>query len=88
MSVYIDEVETEFLPINCNWIASNLLPKFDENKSKFVEPFLPNLPIGIMHLAAGIWRDGKDMRIDKSIKIDIETLNKNKISKSLRYSPN
>ena len=59
MSVYIDEVETEFLPINCNWIASNLLPKFDENKSKFVEPFLPNIPIGIMHLAAGIWRDGK-----------------------------
>ena len=41
-----------------------------------------------MHLAAGIWRDGRDMRIDKSIKIDIETLNKNKISKSLRYSPN
>ena len=31
MSVYIDEVETEFLPLNCNWIASNLLPKFDEN---------------------------------------------------------
>ena len=88
MSVYIDEVETEFLPINCNWITSNLLPKFDENKSKFVEPFLPNLPIGIIHLAAGIWRDGKDMRLDKSIKIDIETLNKNKVSKSLRYSSN
>ena len=88
MSVYIDEVETEFLPINCNWIASNLLPKFDKDKSKFVEPFLPNLPIGIMHLAAGIWRDGKDMRIDKSIKIDIETLDKNKVSKSLRYLSN
>ena len=88
MSVYIDEVETEFLPINCNWIASNLLPKFDESKSIFVEPFLPNLPIGIMHLAAGIWRDGKDMRIDKSVKIDIETLDKNKVSKSLRYSSN
>ncbi len=26
MSVYIDNVETEFLPLNCNWIASNLLP--------------------------------------------------------------
>ena len=88
MSVYIDEVETEFLPINCNWIASNLLPKFDENKSKFVEPFLPNLPIGIMHLAAGIWREGKDMRIDKSVKVDIVTLDKNKVSKSLRYSSN
>ena len=88
MSVYLDEVETEFLPINCNWIASNLLPKFDQDKNKFVEPFLPNIPIGVMHLAAGIWRDGKDMRIDNSIKIDIETLDKNKVSKSLRYSSN
>ena len=86
MSVYIDEVETEFLPINCNWIPSNLLPKFDESNNIFVEPYLPNTRIGIMHLAAGIWRDGKDMRIDKSIKIDIDTLNKKKISKSLRYS--
>ena len=86
MSVYIDNVETEFLPINCNWIASNLLPKFDEDSNKFVEPFLPNTAIGIMHLAAGIWKNGKDMRIDKSVTIDIETLNKEKVSKSLRYS--
>ena len=86
MSVYIDNVETEFLPINCNWIVSNLLPKINESNNKFVEPFLPNIPIGIMHLAAGIWRDGKDMRSDKTIKIDLETLNKNKVSKSLRYS--
>ena len=42
MSVYIDELKTEFLPLNCNWITSNLLPKFDENKNTFVEPFLPN----------------------------------------------
>jgi Lipopolysaccharide biosynthesis proteins, LPS:glycosyltransferases len=27
MSVYIDNLETEFLPLNCNWITSNLLPK-------------------------------------------------------------
>ena len=85
MSVYLDEIETEFLPINCNWIASNLLPRFDEANNKFVEPFLPNAPIGILHLAAGIWKDGKDMRKDKSIRIDIETLNKIKVSKSLRY---
>jgi hypothetical protein len=86
MSVYIDNVETEFLPINCNWIASNLLPKFDENNNKFVEPYLPNITIGIMHLAAGIWINGKDMRVDKSIEIDLETLNRNRVSKSLRYS--
>ena len=86
MSVYIDNLETEFLPLNCNWITSNLLPKYDEDQETFVEPFLPNYRIGIMHLAAGIWKDGKDMRIDKSVKIEIETLNKNKIFKSLRYN--
>ena len=85
MSVYVDNLETEFLPLNCNWITSNLLPKFDETKATFVEPFLPNHKIGIMHLAAGIWKDGKDMRIDKSIKIEISTINNKKILKSLRY---
>ena len=74
MSVYIDNLETEFLPLNCNWIASNLLPKYDEKNQTFVEPFLPNNKIWIMHLAAGIWKDNKDMRLNKSIKIEIKTL--------------
>ena len=85
MSVYIDEIETEFLPIKCNWIASNLLPKYDDQKQTFVEPYLPNYKIGIMHLAAGIWKDNRDMRIDKNVKIDIKTLDDKKISKSLRF---
>ena len=86
MSVYIDNLKTEFLPLNCNWITSNLLPKYDEQQKTFVEPYLPNYKIGIMHLAAGIWKDGKDMRVDKSIEIEIETLNNKKIVKSLRFS--
>ena len=86
MSVYIDNLETEFLPLNCNWITSNLLPKYDEEQQTFVEPYLPNYKIGIIHLAAGIWKDGKDMRQDKSIKIEIENLHNDKILKSLRYS--
>ena len=86
MSIYIDEVETEFLPLNCNWIASNLLPKFDENLKTFVEPYLPNYKIGIMHLAAGIWKDKKDMRMDSNIQIEIKTLKNKKVLKSLRYS--
>ena len=86
MSVYIDDLETEFLPLNCNWILSNLLPKYDEEKKPFVEPYLPNYKIGIMHLAAGIWKNGVDMRIDKNIEIELETLNKNKITKSLRFN--
>ncbi len=86
ISVYIDNLDTEFLPLNCNWISSNLLPKFDEQEQTFVEPFLPNYKIGIMHLAAGIWKDGKDMRVDKSIKIQVETLDNKTIDKSLRYN--
>ena len=86
MSVYIDNVETEFLPLNCNWIASNLLPKFDEKNNSFVEPYLPNYKIGIMHLAAGIWIGDNDMRVDKSVKIEIKTLENKPVFKSLRYS--
>ena len=85
MSVYIDNLDTEFLPLNCNWITSNLLPKYDELQKTFVEPYLPNYKIGIMHLAAGIWQDGKDMRVDKNIEIEIETLNNKKVFKSLRF---
>ncbi len=85
MSVYIDKIETEFLPLNCNWIASNLLPRFDEKLNAFVEPYLPNYKIGIMHLAAGIWRNNKDMRTTKEMKIEIKTLDEKIISKSLRY---
>ena len=85
MSVYIDGVDTEFLPLNCNWIASNLLPKFDEKTETFVEPYLPNYKIGIMHLAAGLWQNGKDMRLDKSIVIKIKTLQNKVILKSLRF---
>ena len=86
MSVYIDEVKTEFLPLNCNWIASNLLPKFDEKQNTFVEPYLPNYKIGIMHLAAGIWKDNQDMRLNKDIKVNISTLENKRILKSLRYT--
>ena len=85
LSVYVDKVDTEFLPLRCNWIASHILPKFDERKKQFVEPYLPNNKIGIMHLAAGIWNEGKDMRLDKSIKIEIKSLENTILSKSLRF---
>ena len=86
MSVYIDNIDTEFLPLNCNWIASNLLPKYDENLQTFVEPYLPNYKIGIMHLAAGIWDGDRDMRLNKDVKINVKTLRNNIQSKSLRFS--
>jgi len=88
MSVYIDDLETEFLPLNCNWIASNLKPKFDESQNTFVEPFLPNYKIGIMHLAAGIWEGDRDMRLDKEVKTKILSLKNKPLSKSLRFGVN
>ena len=88
LSVYIDNVDTEFLPIGCNWITSHLLPKYDESRKEFVEPYLPNNKIGIMHLAAGIWKNNKDMRIDKSVKINIQSVSNNILSKSLRFLSN
>ena len=51
----------------------------------FVEPYLPNYNIGIMHLAAGIWKDNKDMRLNKEIEIDIKTLQGKILNKSLRF---
>ena len=85
LSVYVDNVPTEFLPLNCNWIASNLLPKYDTEQEVFVEPNLPNYQIGIMHLAGGVWVGKKDIRAHSDLKIDIETLKADTVQKSLRY---
>ena len=85
IAVYDKNADVEFLPLSCNWIASNVLPKFDEENQTFVEPYLPHKKIGIMHLAAGIWKDNRDMRIDKSVKISIQTVKGSWLQKSLRY---
>ena len=85
LSVYVDKAPVEFLPLYCNWIASNLLPKYNDKKNLYTEPNLPNNVIGIMHLAAGIWINGKDMRQDKGIKIDLSTIENKTIKKNLRY---
>ncbi len=86
IAVYVNNVEVEFLPLYCNWIASNVLPKYDNLRKTFVEPFLPHYKIGIMHLAAGIWQGNEDMRINKKIKIKIKCISGEEVEKSLRFS--
>ena len=86
IAVYDNNVDVEFLPLYCNWIASNVLPKYDKDKKTFVEPYLPHNKIGIMHLAAGIWSNNRDMRLDKDIKIKIKTIQGDEINKSLRFN--
>ncbi len=85
IAIYHDNVDVEFLPLRCNWITSHLLPKYDTEKNTFVEPFLPNEKIGIVHLAAGLWKNNKDMRLNKNIKVELKTLAGKKIEKSLRF---
>ena len=85
IAVYHDNVDVEFLPLKCNWITSHLLPKYDSKENTFVEPYLPNEKIGIIHIAAGLWKDKKDMRLNKDVKIELDTLEGKKIEKSLRF---
>ena len=84
IAVYHDNVDVEFLPLKCNWITSHLLPKYDDKNNIFVEPYLPNEKIGIIHLAAGIWQGEKDMRLNKDIKINISTLDGKKGQKEFK----
>ena len=54
-------------------------------KIHLLNRYLPNYKIGIMHLAAGIWDGNKDMRLNKEVKIKIQSIQKNSLSKSLRF---
>ena len=81
LSIYEDNLPAEFLPAYCNWMCEFHMPKFDTDKNIFVEPYIPNTPIALVHLA------GLDnIRKNKSILSDIETVNGFKIKKSLRYN--
>ena len=57
------------------------MPKFDNNKNQFVEPYIPNHPIALVHLA-GL----DDIRQDKNILSNVETIDGLRIKKSLRYN--
>ena len=85
ISVYVDGLETEFLPPSCNWIINHLLPKYDDVNQQFVEPNLPNNKIGIVHLAGGYFINDVDIREDKKMKINLKTLNDGNVLKSLRF---
>ena len=81
LSIYEDDLPSEFLPAYCNWMCEFKMPKFDDDKSQFVEPYIPNHPIALVHLA------GLDnIRQDKKILSDVETLDGLQIKKSLRYN--
>ncbi len=77
--IYIDGYSAEFLPAYCNWLCDTA-PSWDEDAQIFVEPYLPNHPIGVMHLS------GCDkMRVDRSEARECTTLKGKTIMMNYRY---
>ena len=87
-SIYINKCEAELIPYTCNWIplSSVDITYWNEEKNTFVEKYYPHHEIGIMHLAGGVFVNGKDMRYNKNIKKKIRTTSGKMIEKSFRYT--
>ena len=82
VTIYVDNLEIEILPAYCNWTLTNRI-KFDTEKNSFVEFYLPNHEIGIIHLAG---KTSDHIRYNKNYLSDIQTLDGKIIKKSLRFS--
>ena len=81
VTIYVDKMEVELLPAYCNWTLIDGL-KFDKKNNTFVEPYLPNHKIGIVHLAG---KHNDEIRSNKNIFLDIKTLGGEIIKKKLRF---
>ena len=79
--IYVDNLDVEILPAYCNWTLVDQM-KFNIEKNTFVEPYLPNHKIGIVHLAG---KHNNNVRLNKDYLCDVTTLNGEIIKKSLRF---
>ena len=82
ITVYVDKMDVEILPAYCNYTLTDEM-KFDKIKNTFVEPYLPNHKIGIIHLAG---KNNDHIRSNKNFLSDVRTLDGTIIKKSLRFS--
>lgn len=78
--IYLEGYPAERLPAICNWLCDTP-PVYDPAHRRFIEPFLPHQPLGILHLT------GLDsMRADKGVRTNIKLLDGTTQEMSLRYS--
>ena len=82
ITIYVDNLEVEILPAYCNYTLTDGM-KFDIKKNTFVEPYLPNHKIGIVHLAG---KNKDHIRFNKNFLSEVKTLEGKIIKKSLRFS--
>jgi hypothetical protein len=50
-AVYLDRLDTEFLPATCNWICDLAAPMWNAEQGMYCIPYAPFTPIAILHLA-------------------------------------
>ena len=81
ITIYSDNLDVEILPAYCNWTLIDGI-KFDKKKNTFVEPYLPNHEIGIIHFAG---KNNDEIRSNKNFISKIKTLDGEVINKSLRF---
>ena len=79
-AIYRDNHKIEILPAWCNWLCHSSMPLIDAETGKLVEPYLPNHPIGVVHLTCF-----DDMRADPSVTVDVRSTDGQVHRRSLRY---
>ena len=82
ITIYHNNLPVEILPAYCNWTHIGGM-KYDEKKKTFVEPYLPNHEIGIIHFAG---KHNDEIRNNKNMLSKIECLNGKIIEKNLRFN--
>jgi hypothetical protein len=58
-----DKKNIQFLPATCNWLCHQSLPLYDKATKRFVEPFLPHQPLGVIHRSSDDFKDKKEAPI-------------------------
>ena len=81
ISIYVDNLAVEILPAYCNWTLTDHM-KFDTKRNTFVENYLPNHEIGIIHLAG---KHNDIIRLNKDHLSEVRTLDDKIIKKSFRF---
>lgn len=76
---YLEGFEFEILPAWSHWLCE-YMPLWDEAQSMFVEPYLPHMPLGVLHLSGH-----DEMRVDRNITVGLDTLGGGRVEKCLRY---
>ena len=81
ITIYVDKLDVEILPAYCNWTLIDQM-KFDIKENTFVENYLPNHKIGIIHLAG---KHNDVIRLNNDHLSEVRTLDGKIIKKSLRF---